>query len=372
MIKKFLNRLTNYILRQRTLNRSQMLNSLAEEQIWYFGDEEVIQFPTPLSIDQEIPRQIKPYIYSHALNRPFVCEINNAELIGCKAVGITQEGLGLLETTVGRIDILKQSQLFQILKKKIIPVDGTLNTVCSLINACNHNYFHWITECLTQIEGMEFYYQQTGIKPLLLINKNHSPWQIESLNLMGYDSSTYIQWDMSRALVKRLIVPSVRRYQEKPPHDYISPASIKWLQQRILSHIIDSHDQNMYAKRIFISRRQASFRKILNEDEVIESLSLMGFTAYILESMSFSEQVKLFFGAEIVVGPHGAGLTNVIFSRQAAVLELFGSPDYIRPEYFQIASSLGLRYGFMICEFENKDLKVNIPKLCESIENLSS
>jgi len=50
-------------------------------------------------------------------------------------------------------------------------------------------------------------------------------------------------------------------------------------------------------------------RRIINEHEVIEALATFGFVAYALEEMSFSEQVRLFSQAEMVVAPHGAGLT---------------------------------------------------------------
>jgi len=38
--------------------------------------------------------------------------------------------------------------------------------------------------------------------------------------------------------------------------------------------------------------------------------------------MSFSDQVRLFSQAEIVVAPHGAGLTNILFAENLIVIEL--------------------------------------------------
>lgn len=53
-------------------------------------------------------------------------------------------------------------------------------------------------------------------------------------------------------------------------------------------------------------------------------MSPLGFVAYTLEDMSFSDQVRLLSQAEMVVAAHGAGLTNIIFSQNLIVIELFG------------------------------------------------
>jgi hypothetical protein len=59
----------------------------------------------------------------------------------------------------------------------------------------------------------------------------------------------------------------------------------------------------------------------------MEKLESYGFDSYVLEDLSFYEQVDLFSSAEIVVGPHGAGFTNTIFADDLTLLELFGSGE---------------------------------------------
>jgi hypothetical protein len=54
-----------------------------------------------------------------------------------------------------------------------------------------------------------------------------------------------------------------------------------------------------------------------NETEVESGLKSYGFKTYLLEKMSLREQVILFAQAKIVIAPHGAGLTNLIFSQPA-------------------------------------------------------
>ncbi len=67
-------------------------------------------------------------------------------------------------------------------------------------------------------------------------------------------------------------------------------------------------------ERIYVSRKLAVKRHLSNEDEFLGLLEKHEFQKVYLEQMSIREQVELFSSASHVIGPHGAGLTNVIFA----------------------------------------------------------
>ena len=74
---------------------------------------------------------------------------------------------------------------------------------------------------------------------------------------------------------------------------------------------------------IYIDRRGAAARPMVNEDDVVAALSRLGFVPVQLERLSFSEQVTLFRTARAIVAPHGAGLTNLCYCQPGcAVLEI--------------------------------------------------
>ena len=58
--------------------------------------------------------------------------------------------------------------------------------------------------------------------------------------------------------------------------------------------------------------------------------------------MSIAEQIELFYDADYVIGVHGAGLVNIIFSSQINVLEIFPT-SYVIPHYFYLSKSY---FGF--------------------------
>ena len=108
------------------------------------------------------------------------------------------------------------------------------------------------------------------------------------------------------------------------------------------------------SQRLFISRKLASWRRVVNEDEVVSLLEKFGFISLTLESFSVTEQAALMSKVKAVIAPHGAGLTNLVFcSPGTKVIEIF-SPNYVNIIYWQISSLCHLSHYYLIGEkFEN-------------------
>jgi len=82
--------------------------------------------------------------------------------------------------------------------------------------------------------------------------------------------------------------------------------------------------------RIYVSRRNAA-RSLPFEHELETLLEHAGFTIITPENYAWPEQLALFRGARTVVAPHGAGLSNLVFTdRGARVIELTNGYHYNR------------------------------------------
>jgi len=102
-------------------------------------------------------------------------------------------------------------------------------------------------------------------------------------------------------------------------------------------------------RRIFISRAEdAKSRQIINRSEVERLVCSFGYEVVALGSMSARQQRDLFADASHVVGVHGAGLSNVLFSAVGTkVLEIL--PCLVAtPAYWILCSQLGLDYHTLI------------------------
>jgi len=97
---------------------------------------------------------------------------------------------------------------------------------------------------------------------------------------------------------------------------------------------------------IYISRNDALYRKIVNEEEVEDYLRDIGFEIVQMSELSFLEGVKICAEARVVVGPHGAGLSNTVFCLNAKILEIF-SPSYVGG-FWILANQLGNEYYYLL------------------------
>jgi capsular polysaccharide biosynthesis protein len=82
-------------------------------------------------------------------------------------------------------------------------------------------------------------------------------------------------------------------------------------------------DNSAPYRDIFISRSN-SRRKLINENEILPVIKDFGFEVVHCEDLSFKEQIKLFSEAKIILGDHGSGMNNQIFSPPGAkTIELY-------------------------------------------------
>jgi hypothetical protein len=122
--------------------------------------------------------------------------------------------------------------------------------------------------------------------------------------------------------------------------------------------------------RILISRAGAANRRILNEADLLQALSPLGFERYRLETLPMEEQIALFQDAECVVAPHGAGLANLVFAPETAVVELFAA-DYIVPHYYLLCKAVGASYAAWngSQSHHDEDVHANVSAICSLIES---
>jgi capsular polysaccharide biosynthesis protein len=100
-------------------------------------------------------------------------------------------------------------------------------------------------------------------------------------------------------------------------------------------------------KRIYLTRAEANYRRVLNEPEVVEWLQKAGFLSVTLSELSVREQAALLSEAAVVVAPHGAGLTNLVFCQPGTkVLEIFPK-NYSQPYYWALAGQCQLTHQYL-------------------------
>jgi len=82
-----------------------------------------------------------------------------------------------------------------------------------------------------------------------------------------------------------------------------------------------------FSDKIYIRREDASYRKVLNEADLIYELRKKGFDVINPHHFEILEQMKIFSNAKLIISPHGSNLTNIIFCKKGTkVVEI--SPNF--------------------------------------------
>lgn len=97
-------------------------------------------------------------------------------------------------------------------------------------------------------------------------------------------------------------------------------------------------------RRIYISRADAIARKMANEAELSEALAPRGIEVLTLANMTVVEQIERFREATLVIGPHGAGLTNILFSKPGTTLFELRQVEYRNDCIRRLAQNVGVHH----------------------------
>jgi capsular polysaccharide biosynthesis protein len=199
------------------------------------------------------------------------------------------------------------------------------------------NYFHFVLDVLPRLGTLE-QCPDVALPDKWYVPRS-LPFQGQFLDLLGITADQCIDAaEHPHVQADELVVPSL--ITEKHP-----PWSAAWLRSRLLP---DGPPAGPRTRIVLTRGPSANNRTVRNEAEVQELLRGYGFIAVDPGKLSVAEQIATFARAELIVGPHGAGLTNILFAGPGArVIELFPA-GYMLPDYWWLASSMpGLDYRYL-------------------------
>lgn len=105
-------------------------------------------------------------------------------------------------------------------------------------------------------------------------------------------------------------------------------------------------------RRLWISRGDAPTRRLAWEKELVARLP--GFESVELARLRAAQQRELVAAADVIAGPHGAGLSHIVFSRPGTrVIELFPESDPMFPLYGRLAAVSGASHAWARTDFQN-------------------
>lgn len=195
------------------------------------------------------------------------------------------------------------------------------------------NYSHWLTAHLPKLLML----REQGLDTDVILPDELAPAVEASLRLFGMPPENFQRFDTNKSLdVEELTVVSSDRFRPE------------------LLKLVASHCPVPVAerpiRRVFISRTGATRRRLLNEEELWQHLKNAGFERVRMETLDFEQQVRLMRETAVLVAPHGAGLTNMMFCPEGTHVVEFADLTFPNPNFYAVASALRLKYWLLSAE----------------------
>jgi len=236
---------------------------------------------------------------------------------------------------------------------------------------------HFLLDNLTRVH---VYRQCNGENVRFLLTGDY-PYYREILSLAGLEERI-VRGDATRFSVRAelLLVSSNILEDFRHPAHLCAQWALDFLRTRLPSRPAGGGQ-----RKIFVSRADAVGRNLINASEVERALRDRGFDIITLSGRSAADQIELFNSASHIVGVHGAGLTNALFSpRGTRVLEVL-PPLVATGAYWTLCSQLGHRYACLIAndpeyprpdyrtwlhqpEYNSRNITLPIESLIDAVE----
>ena len=179
----------------------------------------------------------------------------------------------------------------------------------------------------------------------IILPPNLTAWQQLSLDLLGIAPDRCVSFSGRRPWrVERLIHASPLSMTGD-----LEPKTLRELRD-VLQKKSGGNPAQPGKRKLYLLRKTAHARSVVNEAELMPLLEARGYETSDCGAIDYETQIKLFSEAGIVVGPHGAAFTNLLWAAPGTrMLEIF-EPGSVRRCYWSLARALGQKHDCAVAE----------------------
>ncbi len=243
-------------------------------------------------------------------------------------------------------------------------------TVAFLSVKWGQNYYHWMFDIIARFDLLLQHFSLQEID-WFVVNRCQLNYERETLQLLNIPADKIIESCYYPALTAdRFLVPSYSHATSRTP---------AWACNFLKNLCVPSQSFQVSfpVDKIYLSRCGASYRQVENEAEVIAFLQQFGFKTLTLESLSIQEQADYMAHAKVIISPHGAALTNLVFCSPRTQIIEFLLPQWTVSCYWELSHLSSCNYYCLLCEPSDpnhspvdasQNIKVNLDSLLKLMQ----
>ena len=138
---------------------------------------------------------------------------------------------------------------------------------------------------------------------------------------------------------------------------------------KVLKKFLLPSDNKPDDKKIYVTREDSNYRKIINEADIMPILRSKGYKVVNPQLYSIEEQINIFSQAEKIISPHGSNLSNIIFCKPGTEIYEIG-PQFqkelekpFEDRYKNLAKINNLKYSRFITDSVSVDYHSDLAKM---------
>lgn len=185
-----------------------------------------------------------------------------------------------------------------------------------ITTAAEGNYYHWLIDLLPRLLlVLETELADIPTRSILLHSRSRQ-YEQDTFELLGLESNNIIRIKPNELInVKDVIISDFVLSYERSRF----PNWKKSLLNKFKDKVLKNFEKEHYGK-IYLLRGKQAKRCLIGEETLVDILSKAGFTIIDPQQLSLKDQICVLAGAKVVVSPHGAALTNIIFCEQGTLI----------------------------------------------------
>ena len=204
------------------------------------------------------------------------------------------------------------------------------NTFSLATDGAHNGYFHVLTRLTAKLSVLKELNISIDFFDHFIVNGPETKYKSECLQLGGVPKEKIVFADENQHFKCDFLffVPRIRFHDLG--HEFLKD--------------IFKFNGNPFDQKLYISRDDAKYRRLINEDALKAKLTPKNFQFKTLSGLSIDKQISLFNNSSTIIGIHGAGMANLIFCKEETnLIEIFDD-EYVNVHFWFYAQLFKLHY----------------------------